>query len=69
MATADENPMASELFEQVQEPQGYAYISDGMGDYTDERVLAVAKFSLRYTVETAKRLRQFIRKHERRLGK
>jgi hypothetical protein len=64
-----ENEMGTELFSEVQESQGYAFISDDCAHWTDERILARAEQSLRLTVETTKVLRRFIRKHKKRMGK
>jgi hypothetical protein len=63
LAGATGSAIGDELFELVQGPQGYAYISDMMGDWSRHRVVNVAKASLYHTQETAKILRRFIKKH------
>ncbi len=52
------------LFRLVEEAQGYAFISDGIDGLPDVEVLRIAKQSLGWTLETAKKLRGFIRSME-----
>lgn len=53
-----------ELFASVQAYQGFAFISDCMGDWPDDRVLKAAKSSLYHTNETARILRRFIKENK-----
>lgn len=56
--------VGGELFRLIEQDQGFAFISDAVDELPLERVLAIARGSLRYTEATATKLRQFIRKYE-----
>ncbi len=61
------NNPGTELFELVQESQGNAYISDSGDNWSLEYTLQIAEASLYWTQETAKRLKGFIRRKQKKV--
>ena len=59
--------LGRELWRQVEEPQGFAFISDLVKEIPDEEVLRIASGALYYTEETAKILRRFLKKYDQRV--
>jgi len=57
--------LTDELFALVQADQGFAFISDDDAKIPDEEVLNRARGALYYTERVARKLRKFIKKHER----
>lgn len=53
--------LGDQLHDLVEESQGYAYISDGINNLSDQRVLQIAQISLAWNLETVKRLKKFIK--------
>ena len=60
-----ERTPGGELFRLVEQDLGFAHISDALDDLPLERVLAIARGSLKHTESAARKLRRFIRKYER----
>lgn len=56
--------LGKELFTLVEREQGYSFISDAVDGLPPERVLSIARASLRHTENTARKLREFIKKYE-----
>jgi hypothetical protein len=61
----EERTPGGELFRLVEQDLGFAHISDALDDLPLERVLAIARGSLKHTESASKKLRRFIRKYER----
>lgn len=57
--------LGDKLFRLVQESQGFAFISDGIGEMTDEQVMTIARSSLSWTIESAAVLMEFIEEQEK----
>lgn len=55
--------LGEQLHDLVEESQGRAYISDGIGTLTNSRVLQIAKISLDWNLETVRRLKGFIKQN------
>jgi phage gp16-like protein len=55
--------LGAELWAAVEEPQGSAFVSDGVERLADEEVLRIAAAALVHTNRTARRLRDFLRRH------
>lgn len=66
MGTNDKT-LGDQLHDLVEELQGRAYISDGIGNSTDKKVLQIAKIALDWNLETVRRLRAFIKKYRMKL--
>lgn len=58
--------IGKELVILVESDLGYAHISDGIEGLPRERVLAIARGSLKHVESAARKLRKFIQKHEER---
>lgn len=56
--------LGEKLFNLVQASQGFSFISDGIGDFSDDEVIKIAKNSLTWTKETIGILEKFIREHK-----
>lgn len=56
--------LGKELFRLVERDQGYAFISEAVDELPGERVLDIARGSLKHTEATAAKLRRFIAKYE-----
>jgi hypothetical protein len=52
--------LGKELFRLVERDQGYAFISDAVDELPADRVLDIARGSLKHTEATAAKLRRFI---------
>lgn len=52
-----------ELFRRVEQEQGYAFISDGIDEISDERVFNIARAALKHTENTARIIRAFLRRY------
>lgn len=63
-----ERTIGGELFRLVESDLGHAHISDALDELPPERVLAIARGSLRHVESAAGKLRRFIAKHEKRLS-
>jgi len=61
----EEKTPGGELFRLVEQDLGFAHISDALDDLPLERVLAIARGSLKHTESAAKKLRRFINKYEK----
>lgn len=57
--------LGAELFGLVEMSQGYSFISDAISGLPKDRVLAIARGSLKHTEETARLLREFLKKHDK----
>lgn len=57
------NAIGDELFDLVQASQGSSFISDAISGYSTSQILSIAEASLFHTLETAKLLRRFLKKH------
>lgn len=58
-----EQSLGTELFGLVERDQGYAFISDAIGELPPERVFDIARGALKHTEATAKKIRSFLKKH------
>lgn len=58
--------LADELFGLVEFVQGKAFISDGCGSMSQADIFEMARTSLMYTEETAKKLRRWLKKYGQR---
>jgi hypothetical protein len=63
-----DNPMANELFRLVEGHAGYAHISDGIGNLTDEHILNLAEAAGNKHTECAKLLNDFVYHHAKRIA-
>lgn len=56
--------IGEELVRLVESDLGYAHISDGIEGLPREKVLAIARGSLKHVESAARKLRKFIQKYE-----
>jgi len=55
--------LANDLFQLVEADQGFAFISDGLGNLSREEIVGVARASLMYTENVARKLRKWIKRN------
>lgn len=56
--------IGEQIWQLIEEPQGYGFVSDAIEDMPDEEAFAIARGALRHTEQAALRLRQFLTKHK-----
>ena len=61
MKTENEE-LAEELFLLVEEDQGKAFISDGLGNQSCETIIGIARASLLYSENVCRKLRKWIKR-------
>lgn len=63
MKKEEERNLGAELFDLVERDQGYAFISDAISGLPDEKVFDLARGALKHTEITARKIRQWLKKH------
>ncbi len=61
--TNDKRNLGKELFALVERDQGYSFISDAIDELPDEKVFDIARGALKHTEITARKIRQWLKKH------
>lgn len=69
MATIKSERLADGLFLLIERDQGKAFISDGIGNLSEEQVFAIARQSLAATERVAIKLRKWLKVHGQLEGK
>lgn len=60
--------LGAELFDLVEHDQCYAFVPVAISDLPDERVFDIARSALKHTEITAKKIRQWLKKHNQNPG-
>ena len=55
--------LGAELFDLVERDQGYAFVPVAISDLPSERVFDIARSALKHTETTARKIRQWLKKH------
>jgi hypothetical protein len=65
MEMGRQEKLGEKLFGLVKRDQGYAFISDAVGELPDERVLAIARGALKHSEAVVMKLRKFLKEHDK----